>query len=161
VSAEIDTRSDEHFMALAIEQARLAEQLGEVPVGAVLVKDGIVIAAAGNAPIGLHDPSAHAEMRVIRDAGLALQNYRLNDTTLYATLEPCPMCAGALVNARVARLVFGAQDFKAGACGTVYDLVRAPALNHSMRVQGGVAEEECRHLLQAFFRERRGKSQPE
>jgi tRNA(adenine34) deaminase len=158
VSAEIDSSSDEHFMSLALEQARLAEARGEVPVGAVLVKNGEVIAAAGNAPIGLHDPSAHAEMLVIREAGLALQNYRLNETTLYATLEPCPMCAGALVNARVARLVFGAQDFKAGACGTVYDLVRAPQLNHLMLVQGGVAEAQCRLLLQAFFRERRGKS---
>ena len=158
MSSESDDKTDHEFMQLALEQAALAEASGEVPVGAVLVHDGEVIAAAGNAPIGLHDPSAHAEMRVIRAAGQALQNYRLNNTTLYVTLEPCPMCAGALVNARVSRLVYGAQDFKAGACGTVYDLVRSPELNHRMDVLGGVREEECRKLLQDFFRERRRPS---
>ncbi len=142
-------------MRRAIEQAMLAEAKGEVPVGAVLVKDDEVVAAAGNEPIGLHDPSAHAEMLTIRKAGIELQNYRLNDTTLYVTLEPCPMCAGALVNARVARLVYGARDFKAGASGTVYDLVRAPELNHRMEVTEGVLSDECRTLLQSFFRSRR------
>lgn len=153
-----DSNTDEGFMLLAIEQARLAEANGEVPVGAVLVKGGVVIAAAGNAPITLHDPSAHAEIRVIREAGQALQNYRLNDTTLYVTLEPCPMCAGALVNARVARLIYGASDFKAGACGTVYDLVRSTELNHRVDVLGGVLEEDCKTVLQDFFRVRRQPS---
>jgi len=148
-------RDDQYFMGLAIEQARLAEAAGEVPVGAVLVKDGEVVAAAGNAPISTNDPSGHAEMRVIRAAGEALKNYRLNDTTLYVTLEPCPMCAGALVNARVVTVVYGAQDFKAGAGGTVYDLLRSDRLNHRLEVRGGVLEPECRELLQAFFRQRR------
>jgi len=146
---------DVRFLELAIEQAKLAEAAGEVPVGAVLVHDGEVIAAAGNAPISTHDPSGHAEMRVIRAAGAALKNYRLNQTTLYVTLEPCPMCAGALVNARVARVVYGAQDFKAGAGGTVFDLLRSDRLNHRLEVQGGVLEAECRELLQGFFRQRR------
>lgn len=147
--------SDEEYMGLAIEQAKLAEAAGEVPVGAVLVKDGEVIAAAGNAPISTHDPSGHAEMRVIRDAGVALKNYRLNDTVLYVTLEPCPMCAGALVNARVSRVVYGAQDFKAGAGGTVFELMRSDKLNHKLDVEGGIREPECRGLLQDFFRSRR------
>lgn len=146
---------DLRFMGLAIEQAKLAEAAGEVPVGAVLVYDGEIIAAAGNAPISTHDPSGHAEMRVIRAAGAALGNYRLNQTTLYVTLEPCPMCAGALVNARVARVVYGAQDFKAGAGGTVFDLLRSDKLNHKLVVEGGVLEAECRELLQSFFRQRR------
>ncbi|MFT4591090.1 MAG: tRNA(adenine34) deaminase [Gammaproteobacteria bacterium] len=152
---------DDEYMSLALEQAMLAEAAGEVPVGAILVLDGEVIVSAGNAPIGLHDPSAHAEIQVMRAAGQALQNYRLNNTTLYVTLEPCAMCAGALVNARVGRLVYGAQDFKAGACGTVYDLVRSPELNHRMNVRGGVREDECRKLLQDFFRERRSKPSPQ
>jgi len=147
--------NDEQFMDLAIEQARLAEQAGEVPVGAVLVHDGQVIAAAGNAPISTDDPSGHAEMRVIRAAGAALKNYRLNDTVLYVTLEPCPMCAGALVNARVGKVVYGAQDFKAGAGGTVFNILDSDKLNHRLIVEGGVKEPECRELLQSFFKSRR------
>lgn len=142
-------------MAQALELARQAEAAGEVPVGAVLVKDGQVIAAAHNSPIGQHDPSAHAEIRVLREAGQRLGNYRLPDTTLYVTLEPCPMCAGALVHARVERLVYGAPDLRAGAAGTVFDIARSPALNHRLEVEGGVGGDAAAALLQEFFRARR------
>ena len=124
-------------------------------MGAVLVRNGEVIAAAHNCPIGEHDPSAHAEIRVLREAGQRAGNYRLPDTTLYVTLEPCPMCAGALVHARVARLVYGAPDLRAGAAGTVFDIVRSPALNHRLEVEGGVCGAEAAALLQDFFRARR------
>ncbi len=142
-------------MGQALELARQAEAAGEVPVGAVLVRNGEVIAAAYNCPIGEHDPSAHAEIRVLREAGQRAGNYRLPDTTLYVTLEPCPMCAGALVHARVARLVYGAPDLRAGAAGTVFDIVRSPALNHRLDVEGGVCGAEAAALLQDFFRARR------
>lgn len=142
-------------MGQALELARQAEAAGEVPVGAVLVRNGEVIAAAHNCPIGEHDPSAHAEIRVLREAGQRAANYRLPDTTLYVTLEPCPMCAGALVHARVARLVYGAPDLRAGAAGTVFDIVRSPALNHRLEVEGGVCGAEAAALLQDFFRVRR------
>ena len=142
-------------MAQALELARQAAAAGEVPVGAVLVKDGQVIAAAHNSPIGQHDPSAHAEIRVLRQAGQRLGNYRLPDTTLYVTLEPCPMCAGALVHARVERLVYGAPDLRAGAAGTVFDIARSPALNHRLEVEGGVGGDAAAALLQEFFRARR------
>lgn len=142
-------------MAQALELARQAAAAGEVPVGAVLVKDGQVIAAAHNSPIGQHDPSAHAEIRVLREAGQRLGNYRLPDTTLYVTLEPCPMCAGALVHARVERLVYGAPDLRAGAAGTVFDIARSPALNHRLEVEGGVGGDAAAALLQEFFRARR------
>lgn len=142
-------------MGEALELARQAEAAGEVPVGAVLVRDGQVIAAAHNSPISRHDPSAHAEIRVLREAGQRVANYRLPDTTLYVTLEPCPMCAGALVHARVARLVYGAPDLRAGAAGTVFDIVRSPALNHQLEVEGGVCGAEAAALLQDFFRARR------
>jgi len=146
---------DRRFMAQALELARQAAAAGEVPVGAVLVKDGQVIAAAHNSPIGQHDPSAHAEIRVLRQAGQRLGNYRLPDTTLYVTLEPCPMCAGALVHARVERLVYGAPDLRAGAAGTVFDIARSPALNHRLEVEGGVGGDAAAALLQEFFRARR------
>lgn len=146
---------DRRFMAQALELARQAAAAGEVPVGAVLVKDGQVIAAAHNSPIGQHDPSAHAEIRVLREAGQRLGNYRLPDTTLYVTLEPCPMCAGALVHARVERLVYGAPDLRAGAAGTVFDIARSPALNHRLEVEGGVGGDAAAALLQEFFRARR------
>ena len=142
-------------MGQALELARQAEAAGEVPVGAVLVRNGEVIAAAHNCPISEHDPSAHAEIRVLREAGQRAGNYRLPDTTLYVTLEPCPMCAGALVHARVARLVYGAPDLRAGAAGTVFDIVRSPALNHRLEVEGGVCGAEAAVLLQDFFRARR------
>ena len=146
---------DEKFMREALKLARQAEAAGEVPVGAVLVKDGAVVATGWNHPIGAHDPTAHAEMVTLRAAARALGNYRLNDTTLYVTLEPCAMCAGALVHARVQRLVYGAADPKAGAAGSVFNLVRSDALNHRLEVEGGVLAEECGELLRAFFSRRR------
>jgi len=147
--------ADEQWMRRALELARHAENLGEVPVGAVLVgRDGLV-AEGRNAPVASSDPTAHAEIQALRAAGKALHNYRLPGTTLYVTMEPCPMCAGALVHARVSRLVFGVQDFRAGAAGTVFDIVRAPEVNHRLEVTGGVLESECRKLVQDFFRSRR------
>jgi tRNA(adenine34) deaminase len=146
---------DKQFMAEALALAEAAAQSGEVPVGAVLVKDGEALAASANAPIRLNDPTAHAEILVLRAAGASLANYRLPGTTLYVSLEPCPMCAAAIVHARVDRLVYGAADPKTGAAGTVMNLVQDPRLNHRMTVVGGVLANEARALLQAFFRERR------
>ena len=149
--------TDAQWMALALEQARLAEARGEVPIGAVLVKDGQLLAAAGNSTVGAHDPCGHAEIAVLRAGGTLLGNHRLNGCALYVTLEPCVMCAGALLHARLDKLVFGAYDLRAGACGNVYDFIREGRLNHTLReVKGGVCEAECRALLQAFFRARRG-----
>jgi len=142
-------------MRRALELAAAAQQAGEVPVGAVLVGNGQVIAEGWNCPVGASDPTAHAEIRALRAAGRAAGNYRLVDTTLYVTMEPCPMCAGALVHARVARLVYGATDARAGAAGSVFDIVRSPDLNHRLVVTGGVLGEDCRDMLQAFFRLRR------
>jgi tRNA(Arg) A34 adenosine deaminase TadA len=143
-------------MARALARARLAGEAGEVPVGAVLVgSGGAVLAEAGNGPIARHDPTAHAEMLVLREAGAKLGNYRLPGTTLYVTLEPCPMCTGALVHARVARIVYGTPDPRTGACGSVFELARSPALNHRIEVLGGVAEQNCAALLKTFFAERR------
>ncbi|MGR5175976.1 tRNA adenosine(34) deaminase TadA [Vibrio parahaemolyticus] len=146
---------DYQYMQRAMELAALAEQEGEVPVGAVLVKDGQVIAEGWNQSIGHHDASAHAEMQVIRKAGQILENYRLLDTTLYVTLEPCPMCAGALLHSRVKRIVFGAADLKAGAAGTVLNLFESQASYHYADVESGLMEQECRHQLQSFFKRRR------
>ena len=142
-------------MRHALELAHIAEAAGEVPVGAVIVQEDLIIGTGANAPIAGHDPTAHAEIQALRAAGQALQNYRLIDSTLYVTMEPCPMCAGALVNARVSRLVYGAPDLRTGAAGTVFDIVRAPEVNHRLEVTGGVLEPECREMLQAFFRVRR------
>ncbi|MHC6526549.1 tRNA adenosine(34) deaminase TadA [Vibrio sp. V39_P1S14PM300] len=146
---------DEHFMRRAIELARQAEAEGEVPVGAVLVKDGQVIAEGWNRSICSHDATAHAEIQTLRQAGQVLQNYRLLDTTLYVTLEPCPMCAGALLHSRVKRVVYGAPDLKAGAAGTVLDLFASQAAYHYADVESGLLEQECREQLQAFFKRRR------
>ena len=143
-------------MRRALELARTAEAAGEVPVGALIVRGGDLIGEGSNAPIARQDPTAHAEIQAIRAAGSALQNYRLKDSTLYVTMEPCPMCAGALVNARVERLVYGASDPRVGAAGTVFDIVRAPEVNHRLDVTSGVLEAECRDILQSFFRQRRG-----
>ncbi|MGS0695253.1 tRNA adenosine(34) deaminase TadA [Shewanella sp. 0m-4] len=148
-------QQDIHFMKMAMDMAIKAEERGEVPVGAVLVKDGDVVSAGFNFSIGLHDPSAHAEMQCLRQAGQIMQNYRLLDTTLYVTLEPCAMCAGAIVHSRVGRLVFGAKDEKTGAAGTVIDIVRHSAFNHQVDVTSGVLETECSEQLSAFFRRRR------
>lgn len=147
--------SDIDFMQLALAQARTAAESGEVPVGAVLVKSGRVIASAANAPIAQHDPTAHAEILVLRRGGEALADYRLLDTTLYVTLEPCIMCASAIIHARVQRVVFGAWDPKAGAAGSLADIFATPQLNHRVDVFGGVLLEECANLLSDFFRARR------
>ncbi len=146
---------DERFMRRALELAERARAEGEVPVGAVLVQDGEIIGEGWNRPIASHDASAHAEIQAIRSAGSAAGNYRLGGSTLYVTLEPCAMCAGAMVHARIARLVFGAQDPKTGAAGSVFDLVRAPELNHQLDVDSGVLGEDCGELLRDFFRQRR------
>lgn len=146
---------DVAWMRRALELAGEAEAAGEVPVGAVLVSDGTLLAEARNEPIARHDPSAHAEMLVLRAAGRALGNYRLPGTTLYVTLEPCPMCAGALVHARVQRVVYGAADPRTGAAGSVLDLLRSDTLNHRCVVEGGVLGDESGALLRGFFRRRR------
>lgn len=142
-------------MRLAIEQAELARGGGEVPVGAVLVHEGRVLAGGANAPIANHDPTAHAEIAALRAGGRMLGSYRLTGTTLYVTLEPCPMCASAIVHARVRRVVFGAWDPRAGAAGSVIDLFALPGLNHRVDVFGGVLMQDCGELLQRFFAERR------
>ncbi|NVC95843.1 tRNA adenosine(34) deaminase TadA [Vibrio natriegens] len=149
------TPQDEQFMRRAIELAELAEAEGEVPVGAVLVKDGEIIAEGWNRSICTHDATAHAEIQTLRKAGQVLANYRLLDTTLYVTLEPCPMCAGALLHSRVKRVVFGAPDLKAGAAGTVLNLFESQAAYHYAMVEKGLLEAECRGQLQAFFKRRR------
>ena len=142
-------------MRLAIAEARKAESEGEVPVGAILVRDRRIIGVGHNRPIGLVDPTAHAEILALRQAASRTGNYRLPGTTLYATVEPCAMCAGSLVHARVSRLVFGTLDPRAGAVKTHFQIVTEPALNHRVEVTSGVLEQECRSLLQHFFRERR------
>ncbi|HEV2229188.1 MAG TPA: tRNA adenosine(34) deaminase TadA [Steroidobacteraceae bacterium] len=142
-------------MRLALERAAAAGARGEVPVGAVLVLGAEVIASGGNAPIASHDPTAHAEIEALRAGGRALGSYRLADTTLYVTLEPCVMCAAAIVHARVRRLVFGAWDPRAGAAGSITDVFALPQLNHRVDVFGGVLMEECGELLQRFFAVRR------
>lgn len=146
---------DERHMRLALELARQAEAAGEVPVGAVIKHDGRVIATGWNQPVSRCDPTAHAEIEALRGAARALGNYRLAGCTLYVTLEPCPMCAGAIVHGRIARLVYGAADPRAGAAGTVFDLVRSPKLNHRAEVTAGVLGDESQELLQEFFRRRR------
>ncbi|MBU0679952.1 MAG: tRNA adenosine(34) deaminase TadA [Proteobacteria bacterium] len=150
---------DEFFMALALEEARQSAQRGEVPIGAVLVAaDGEILARAGNSPIALHDPTAHAEILVLRAAALKMGNYRLTDTTLYVTLEPCVMCAGALVQARLKRLVYGAEDPKAGGMVSCYKVGCDGVLNHTLEVQGGVLAAEATAVLKDFFRSRRQKA---
>lgn len=146
---------DIYFMRHAMALAAKAEAAGEVPVGAVLVKDGKIIAEGFNLNICQHDASAHAEMSCIRIAGQSLANHRLLDTTIYVTLEPCAMCAGAMVHARIGRLVYGAADQKTGAAGSVLDLVRFAGFNHQLAVTGGVLAQECGEQLSAFFRRRR------
>lgn len=148
--------NDEHYIRLAIAQAAQAEALGEVPIGALIVVKSEIIAAAHNRTITDHDPAAHAEILALRAAGQTLANHRLGGATLYVTLEPCTMCTGALVHARIDRLVFGAYDLRAGACGSALDLARHPQHNHHIReVKGGVLEDECRAQLQQFFQKRR------
>ncbi|TXZ74991.1 tRNA adenosine(34) deaminase TadA [Vibrio mimicus] len=155
MSESLFSAQDEQFMRRAIMLAAQAEEQGEVPVGAVLVRDGEIIAEGWNCSITHNDATAHAEIEVIRKAGKVLSNYRLLDTTLYVTLEPCPMCAGALLHSRVKRIVYGAPDLKAGAAGTVMDLFNSQASYHYATVEKGLLEEECRAQLQAFFQRRR------
>ena len=142
-------------MRRALQLARQAEAAGEVPVGALLVDAENLVAEGWNRMLERSDPTAHAEIQVLRAAGQIKRNYRLPGTTLYVTMEPCPMCAGALVNARVSRLVFGVSDPRVGSAGTVFDIVRAPQVNHRLVVTGGVLESECRDVLQEFFRAKR------
>lgn len=147
--------ADIAWMEHALRLACRAEGEGEVPVGAVLVRDGAVIGEGWNRPIGAHDPTAHAEIQALRAAAAQVGNYRLPDSTLYVTLEPCPMCAGAMVHARVRRVVFGASDPRSGAAGSVFDLLRSAQLNHQAEVEGGVLAEACGAMLKTFFRMRR------
>jgi len=146
---------DEQMMTIALEEARAAKSWGDVPIGAVVSRDGEVLARAGNAREHDGDPTAHAEILALRAAAARVSTWHLEGCTLYVTLEPCAMCAGALVLARVDRLVFGAKDDKAGFAGSLGDLVRDPRLNHTVEVESGVLAEECGALLRAFFRERR------
>ena len=150
--------SDEEWMARALALARKAYEAGEVPVGALLVKEDEVVGEGWNRPILSHDPTAHAEVMALRAAGERIGNYRLVDTTLYVTLEPCVMCAGALVHARVKRVVFGAFDPKTGAAGSVFGLLQAEEHNHFIACEGGVLAEACGELLRDFFRERRRRA---
>ncbi len=152
----MNTRGDTYFMERAMALAAQAEALGEVPVGAVVVRGDDVVGEGHNRPIEARDPSAHAEIEALRAAGRFLDSYRLVDTTLYVTLEPCLMCAAAIVHARVRRVVFGAWDPKAGAAGSTIDAFRLPAMNHRVDVFGGVLERECAERLARFFAARRG-----
>jgi len=146
---------DEKWMNLALEQARKAEEQGEVPVGAILVKDGLIIARAFNQPISTNDATAHAEIQLIKAAGEKLKNYRLTGATLYVTLEPCAMCLGAIMHARIKRLVFGAYDLKTGVCGSSENLIEANCFNHKIDMVSGVLELESRKILKNFFITRR------
>jgi len=156
MAGQAEAGRDARFMRAALECAAAAGACGEVPVGAVLVRDGQILAGTGNSPIASHDPTAHAEIAALRAGGRALGSYRLTDTTLYVTLEPCVMCAAAMVHARVRRLVFGAWDPRAGAAGSITNVFTMPGLNHRVDVFGGVLMEECAGLLQRFFAQRRG-----
>ena len=146
---------DEKWMQIAIQEAIKAKKEGEVPVGAVLVKDGVLIAKAHNQPISKNDATAHAEIQLIRVAGKKLQNYRLNGSTLFVTLEPCAMCFGAMVHARVKRIVYGAHDPKTGVCGLYEDLVSTNCFKNKINITGGVSERKCSQLLKKFFESRR------
>jgi len=146
---------DHQFMEQALEQAGIAALAGEVPVGAVIVRNGEVISRAFNQPITNHDPSAHAEILALRDAAASAENYRLPGTTLYVTLEPCIMCAGAILHARVDRIVYGAADPKTGAAGSVLDVFSSKQINHQTVIEGGMMAQECSQLLRDFFKERR------
>jgi tRNA(adenine34) deaminase len=149
--------SDVEHMHIALDLARQAANNNEVPVGAIVMKEGVIIGRGSNAPIGTHDPTAHAEIIAMREAAKHLGNYRLVDCTLYVTLEPCAMCSGAIQHARIARLVYGASDPKTGACGSVINLMSEPKLNHHTEVIGGVLAQECGELLSSFFSKRRNK----
>ncbi|WP_027274115.1 tRNA adenosine(34) deaminase TadA [Leminorella grimontii] len=147
--------NDENWMRYALQLAERADEEGEIPVGAVLVLDNRIIGEGWNRPIGRHDPTAHAEIAALRQGGETLQNYRLLGATLYVTLEPCIMCAGAMVHSRISRLVYGASDFKTGAAGSLIDILGHPAMNHKVEVTAGVLAETCSSRLSDFFRRRR------
>ena len=144
--------TDEKWMKIALKEAIKAEKEGEVPVGAVLVKDGVLIAKAHNQPILKNDPTAHAEIQVLRKAGRMLKNYRMNGASLYVTLEPCAMCLGAIMHARIERIIYGANDLKTGVCGSCENLTSAKFFNHVIKVKGGILEDNSKKLLQNFFK---------
>jgi tRNA(adenine34) deaminase len=148
---------DERYMGVAIESAKVAEENGDVPIGAVIVRDGQIIGRAYNQREQLQDPTAHAEIIALTQAAAALENWHLNGCTMYVTLEPCPMCAGALVLSRMDRLVYGCDDPKTGACGSLYNIVADGRLNHQLEVTAGVLEKECGQQLQEFFKKRRNE----
>jgi len=147
--------SDEQYMDLALAEAQKAESAGEVPVGAIVVADGAVVGRGFNQPISTNDPTAHAEVVALREAARTIGNYRLSTVTMYCTVEPCVMCAGAMIHARIARLVFGVPDAKAGAAGSIYNVLTDPRLNHRVEVLSGIRQSECASLLQDFFARRR------
>ena len=148
---------DEYFMKAALKAAKKAWENGEVPVGAVLVKDDEIISTGKNSPITLNDPTAHAEIIALREGGEKLKNYRLIDTILYVTIEPCTMCMGAIMHARVKKLVFGTFDPRAGAAGSLFDFTIENKFNHNVEVKSGILESECRELIQDFFKQKRSK----
>lgn len=156
VRVAIDNQ-DEYWMQQALILAQRAQDEGEVPVGALLVLDGKAIGEGWNRPIGRHDPTAHAEIMALRQGGQVLQNYRLLNATLYVTLEPCVMCAGAMVHSRIGRLVYGADDVKTGAAGSLIDILRHPGMNHQVEIVSGVLATECSAMLSAFFKQRRAQ----
>jgi len=149
--------NDKDFMQRAFELAKKAEAQDEVPVGTVIVYQDKIIGEGWNQPISSDDPTAHAEIMALRDAGEKIGNYRLPDATIYVTLEPCTMCAGAIIHARLAKLVYAVDDPKTGACGSVFNLLQTEELNHKVEIEKGVMEEECRSLIQSFFKEKRTK----
>ena len=151
----MDMESDEHYMDLALMEAKKAELAGEVPVGAIIVSGNAVIGRGFNQPISQNDPTSHAEINAIREAARTERNYRLSNATIYCTVEPCMMCAGAMIHTRVARLVFGTPDPRAGAAGSIYNVLTDPRLNHRVRVVSGIREDECAAILRQFFEKRR------
>jgi tRNA(adenine34) deaminase len=157
-TAELRSQEDAAWMEQALEQARLAAAAGEVPVGALVIKDGKVVGSGQNRNLREHDPTAHAEIIALRQAAVTLGNHRLTGCVMVSTVEPCSMCAGALVHARLARLVYGAADPKAGAAGSVLQVLNHPLLNHKMEVTAGVLAGRCSEILQGFFREKRNRS---
>src|SRR3981189_2898759 len=156
-SLNMTTDQDQQFRSAALAEAVRAEAEGEVPVGAIAVSSGQIVGAGHNQPIGLNDPTAHAEILAIRSAGSHLKTYRLAEVSMYVTLEPCVMCVGAMVNARIARVIYGARDEKAGALGSMYDIGRDGRLNHRFEVIAGVMEPECAEIMREFFRARRAE----
>jgi tRNA(adenine34) deaminase len=149
--------NDKDFMQRALELAKKAEAHDEVPVGAIIVYQDKIIGEGWNQPISSDDPTAHAEIMALRDAGEKIGNYRLPNATIYVTLEPCTMCAGAIIHARLSKLVYAVDDPKTGACGSVFNLLQTDKLNHTVEIENGVLEEECRSLIQSFFKEKRAK----